>query len=53
MLCMIKVRLTLIKLSQECLLCLHDFLNKRSELFCKCRHENKYLLKNFKVNDKG
>ena len=31
----------------------HKFLNKRSELFCKCRHQNKYLSKNFRVNDKG
>ena len=31
----------------------HELSNKRSELFCKCRHENKYLLKNFRVNDKG
>ena len=31
----------------------HELLNKRSELFCKCRHENKYLLKNFRANDKG
>ena len=30
-----------------------ELLDKRSELFCKCRHENKYLLKNFRVNDKG
>ena len=28
-------------------------LNKRSELFGNCRHENKYLLKNFRANDKG
>ena len=52
-------------ISKKCLLCLyeklviityprqHELLNKRSELFCKCRHENKYLLKNFRVNDKG
>ena len=31
----------------------HKLLNKRSELFCKCCHENKYLLKNFRINDKG
>ena len=31
----------------------HELSNKRSELFCKCRHENKYLLKNFRANDKG
>ena len=31
----------------------HELLNKRSELFCKYRHENKYLLKNFRANDKG
>ena len=52
-------------ISKKCLLCLyeklviityprqHELLNKRSELFCKCRHENKYLLKNFRANDKG
>ena len=52
-------------LSKKCLLCLYDksviityprqqeLLNKRLELFCKCRHENKHLLKNFRVNDKG
>ena len=52
-------------ISKKCLLCLyeklviityprqHELLNKRSELFCKCGHENKYLLKNFRVNDKG
>ena len=52
-------------ISKTCLLCLyeklviityprqHEFLNKLLELFCKCRHENKYLLKNFRVNDKG
>ena len=31
----------------------HKILNKRSELFCKCCHENKYLLKIFRVNEKG
>ena len=25
-----------------------DLLNKRSEIVSKCRHENKYILKNFK-----
>ena len=52
-------------ISKKCLLCLyeklviityprqHKLLNKRSELFCKCHHENKYLLKNFRANDKG
>ena len=29
----------------------HELLNKRWELFCKCPHENKYLLKNFRIND--
>ena len=50
---------------KKCLLCLyeklviityprqHKLLNKRSELFYKCCHENKYLLKNFRANDKG
>ena len=49
--------------SKKCLLCLHEklaiithpnqneLLNKRSELLCKCRHENKYLLKYFNTND--
>ena len=48
-------------ISKKCLLCLYEkqvtitcsrqfeLLNKRSELFCKCRHENKYLLKNARV----
>ena len=31
----------------------YELLNKRSELFCKCRHENKCLLKNIRVYDKG
>ena len=43
-------------ISKKCLLCLyeklviitnprqHELLNKQSELFCKCRHENNYLL---------
>lgn len=47
-------------ISKKCLLCLYeklaiityespdDLLNKRSELISKCRHENKYLLKNYK-----
>ena len=51
-------------ISNKCLLCLfqkfliityqrqHELSNKRSELFCKCRHENKYLLKNLRANDK-
>ena len=30
-----------------------EVLNKRSELFCRCRHDNKYLLKNFRVNGEG
>ena len=30
----------------------HELLNKRSELFCPGRYENKYLLKIFRVNDK-
>ena len=25
--------------------------NKLSEIFYKCRHENNYLLKNFRAND--
>ena len=27
----------------------HELLNKRSELFSKSRHGNKYILKNFRV----
>lgn len=50
-------------LSKKCQLCLHEkleiithpspdtLLNKKSELISKCRHENKYLLANFKTND--
>ena len=52
-------------ISKKCLLCLyeklviityprqHKLLNKWPELFCKCRHENKYLLKNFELMAKG
>ena len=52
-------------ISKKCLLCLyeklviityprqHELLNKQSELKCKCCHENKYILENFRVNDKG
>ena len=29
----------------------HELLNKRWELFWKRPHENKYLLKNFRIND--
>ena len=28
-----------------------ELLNRRSELVTKCRHENKFLLKNFNSND--
>ena len=50
-------------MSKKCLLCLHEkleivnfedqdhLLNKRSELISKCRHVNKYLLRNYKAND--
>ena len=31
----------------------HELFNNQSELFCKCRLENKYLLKNSRANDKG
>ena len=31
----------------------HKRLIKQSELFCKCVHENKYLLKKVRANDKG
>ena len=30
----------------------HKILNEQSKLFCKCRYENKYLLKNFRVTGK-
>ena len=30
---------------------LDELLNRRSELVTKCRHENKFLLKNFNSND--
>ena len=52
-------------ISKKCLLCLCEklviityprqqkLLSKWSELFCKCCHENKYLLKNFRVDNKG
>ncbi len=47
-------------ISKKCILCLQEkfeiithanqecLLNKRSELISKCRHENKFLLKNYK-----
>ena len=51
-------------ISKKCLLCLYEkleivnyqnqkeLLNKRSELLCnKCRHANKFLLKNYTGND--
>ena len=51
------------KITKRCSLCLHEklaiitypypdeLLNRRSELVTKCRHENKFLLKNFNSND--
>ena len=48
-------------ISKRCLLCLHEkleiinyprpeeLLNKRSELISKCRHVNKFLLRNYKT----
>ena len=48
-------------ISKKCLLCLHEkleiinyprpeeLLNKRSELVSKCRHDNKFLLRNYKT----
>ena len=48
---------------KRCLLCFHEILliinyhnpaellNKKSELMAKCRHENKFLLSNYKGND--
>ena len=50
-------------ISERCNLCLYEklliltyenqdeLLNKRSELMCKCRHENNFLLSNDKSND--
>ena len=50
-------------ISKSCLLCLYDkiaiitfrnqgnLLKKTSELMHKCRHENKFLLSNYKSND--
>ena len=50
-------------ITKSCMLCLHkkfeiltypnqdELLNKRSKLFFKCRHINKYLLYNYKAND--
>ena len=50
-------------MTKRCLLCLHEkfeiinytnqkeLLNKRSELISKCRHENKYMLANYKSKD--
>ena len=50
-------------ISKRCLLCLtekvliatyenpEELLNKRSELMAKCRHNNKFLLSNYKSND--
>ena len=52
-----------LNISKRCLLCLHEklyiptypdqeeLLNKRSELISKCRHENKFLLANYRAND--
>ena len=50
-------------ITKICMLCLHEkfeiltylnqgeLLNKRSERVSKCRHNNKYLLSNYKAND--
>ena len=50
-------------ITKKCALCLHEkltivthnnekvLLNKNNELISKCRHENKFLLKNYKTND--
>ena len=52
-----------LNISKRCLLSLNEklsiatypdqkqLLNKRSELIAKCRHENKFLLINYKAND--
>ena len=51
-------------ITKRCLLCLHEksellyypniskLLNKHSELIAKCRHANKYLLCNYKSNNR-
>ena len=57
-----KICTVIFKYIEKCLLCLHekleivnvedqDLLHKRSELICKCRHANKYLLRKYKAND--
>ena len=50
-------------LTKRCLLCLHEklaiisypapdeLLNKKTEFISKCRHENKFLLANYKSKD--
>ena len=50
-------------ITKRCMLCIYEklliatypnqeeLLNKRSELVSKCRHENRFLLKNFKNGD--
>ena len=50
-------------ITKRCSLCLHEklaiitysypdeLLNRQSELVTKCRHENKFLLRNFNSND--
>ena len=50
-------------ITKRCPLCLHEklliatypnqeeLLNKRSEIIAKCRHDNKFLLKNYKSKD--
>ena len=52
-----------LNISKKCLSCLHkkfeivvfkdqeNLSNKRSEIISKCRHANKYLLRNYKTND--
>ena len=58
-----KICTVIFKYIKKCLLCLHEkleivnfedqdhLLNKRSALISKCRHANKYLLRNYKTND--
>ena len=56
----VKSMLGYFNISKICLLCLaekvltanpEELLNKRSELMTKCRHNNKFLLSNYKSND--
>ena len=61
--CILRCVLPYSNISNKCLLCLYEkleiatyqnqkeLLNKRSEILCKCRHDNKFFLKNYTSND--